>query len=90
MRIVNQDKDIIVTLEDKDELYIEDKYYNDILFGTNIMFKGISGPILLGTFDIKEDAIQVKNEILNLFCKGFKDYSIPEDSLILLDIPKEG
>lgn len=90
MRIVNQDKDLIIVLEDKEDIYIENKYYKGILFGTNIMIKSIAGPILLGTFDIKSDAQQIVDEIKTLYGRGFENYSIPEDTLDLSDLFQEG
>lgn len=86
-----QDKDKLIKLRYPEDIYIEEKYFKDIFLGNNLMFKSALGfPVILGTFEKKEDAIQVKDEILNLLQKGYTKYSVPEDVLDLEEILQEG
>lgn len=86
-----QDRDRVVKLRYPEDLYIEEKYFKNIFFGNNLMFRtGLGFPVILGTFEKKEDAIQVKNEIFNLLQKGYTKYSVPEDVLDLEEILQEG
>lgn len=89
MLILSQDKDLLFTTG---LVYVDEKRTEDgILFGYNIYgtnntFTKGTNDVILGTFDIEEDALQVILEIFKLEKAGAKAYMIPECAMELEDL----
>ena len=90
MYIINQDKDEIFALADKDlfggRVYVEPRHYKGQLMGWNVMGKRFFKKTLLGTYDTDCDARQVVVEIYKLLQNGVESYSMPEPALDLEDL----
>ena len=79
MVIVDQDREVKFKLG---KVYHKRHYARGQFMGWNIYGnKLLRQPILLGTYDTKEDAEQLVSEIYILKKAGAKSYSMPEASL---------
>jgi hypothetical protein len=82
MRIINQDKDLILNLSTKDIFYKKHYAFHNFKFtfmGWNLYAKTNTGRVLLGTFDSPESCKATIEEMKQHEKAGFPQYTIPEE-----------